>query len=315
MEQNANVKYDEDRGWGSFPGYQAHSFRHKGRLPPSIDTVLRAGVDLFAPTGSVTTEVTILRFDQYVVAHWRCSPVDFIWKRERSWSHGRGLAVFLERGSLLITSEDRRIELEAKQLAIVPPGTERVVMHADRGFEVTLFSFDVSEVDSTRLSWHHSAGGIVRQSVLGLLEAAAKRPQPSNPQSSSSLRALLRTAATALVVESRDIASHQDTDTFALVHLIVENRFHDSSFSVDGIAREAGLSRRALERRLRDSGATPGRMLRARRVQKALELKREMPGLPSSEVALRSGFASSVTMRRAIAAETSEQETNQEVTP
>ncbi|WP_374953193.1 helix-turn-helix domain-containing protein [Pseudoclavibacter sp. RFBJ3] len=63
------------------------------------------------------------------------------------------------------------------------------------------------------------------------------------------------------------------------------------------------MSRRALERRLQAGGTSAAKILRIRRVENAEALMQLRPRLSAREIALRSGFASPATMRRAVAAE------------
>ncbi|PPG39284.1 helix-turn-helix domain-containing protein [Pseudoclavibacter sp. RFBA6] len=303
MERVARAHYNEATGWSPFPGYRTQQFRIRGPLPPGVDKVLRAGVDLRAPSGTATIEASLLRFDRYLIVRGESSPIDLVWKRERASAQGRTLALFLERGSLEVASNQRKLRLEAAQIAIVPPGAGPVVLHAGEKIAGVIFSFAASELAPLQARWSHSDGGVVREGVLALLDAVTKAPAVADLQSATSLRSLLRAAAHSLLVESTHVANLRDTDTLALVRLIVENRFQVPGFSVDGIAREAGLSRRVLERRLQVGGSSAAAILRERRVQNAEALMREQPGLPAREVASQSGFSSPVTLRRALASQ------------
>ncbi|WP_374953194.1 helix-turn-helix domain-containing protein [Pseudoclavibacter sp. RFBJ3] len=151
--------------------------------------------------------------------------------------------------------------------------------------------------------WYHSSGGVVWESVRSLLEAAVQYPSSANPHSANALRSLFRAAAQALVVEATPTAQLREPDTLELVKLIVENRYQVVGFAVDDIARETGLSRRVLERRLHAVGTSPAMILRARRAERARSLTQEYPHMPTGEVAQRSGFSSPTTMRRALQGE------------
>lgn len=302
MEQVARTHYHGKSGWAQFPGYRTQQFRVRGTLPADIDTVLRAGVDLRASTSTPTIEASILRFDSYLVVRGDSSPIELAWKRERASAQKRALVLLLERGTLELASSHRTVRLEGAQIAIVPPGDEPVLLRSHEKVTGIIFSFVATELAPLQIRWHHSDGGVVRQSVLALLKAAARATPPSNPQSANSLRSLLRAAAQALLVEAVQVSNSSEDDTLGLVRLIVESRFQVPGFSVNDIAREAGLTRRVLERRLQSVGATAATVLRERRIQNALALMRDQPGLPAREIAFRSGFSSPVTMRRAVAA-------------
>ncbi|PPF84888.1 hypothetical protein C5E07_05140 [Pseudoclavibacter sp. RFBJ3] len=308
MKSVSHDLYDDEGGWSPFPGYLTQQFKVSGSLPPSIDTVLRAGVDLTASTPTVAIDASILRFDRYLVISGESSPIQVTWKRERASARERSLILFLEQGTLLVRSGQRHVRLEPSQIAIVPPGSEPVFLSTHRKIAGVMFSFDVKELEPLRPRWYHSDGGIVRDSVRTLLDTAVNAPPAPDPHSANSLRALLRAAAHALIVEATNVADLRDADTLALVQLIVENRFQVAGFGVDGIARESGLTRRVLERRLRLRGTSVAGVLRRRRIENAEALMGEEPSLSAREVALRSGFASAITMRRAIATEARREE-------
>lgn len=304
MDLTARVYYDSERGWSRFPGYRTQRFRVNGELPSSLDAVLKAGIELTAESDSVVLDAALLRFDRYVVMHGRSTPVTLTWKRERASAQARGLIVLLRAGALRISSQQRSLTLGASEAAIVPPGGEVVVLRATQPVDLVFLSFDVEEVLPLRMRWHRSDGGVVRASVQALLEAAVTAPQTSDPQAATALRSLLRAAAKAMIVQVTPVSNARDAETLDLVQLIVENRFQIAGFAVDDIVREVKLSRRVLERRLAHMGTTPAIVLRARRVMQAKVLMRQEPGLTAREVALRSGFSSPTTMKRALLAAT-----------
>ena len=76
------------------------------------------------------------------------------------------------------------------------------------------------------------------------------------------------------------------------VHSSIENNFSDQSFSVDHLAREIGISRYQLNRKLKViSGKTPSQMIRDFRLKKAFELLQMQTGT-ISEIAYQVGFSS-----------------------
>lgn len=302
MDLAARVYYDSERGWSRFPGYRTQRFRVNGELPSSLDAVLKAGIELTAESGSAVVDAALLRFDRYVVMHGRSSPVTLTWRRERTSAQTRGLVVLLRAGALRISSHQQSLTLGASEVVIVPPGTGAVVLRATEPVDLVFLSFDAEEVLPLRMRWHRSDGGVVRASIHALLEAAATAPQTSDPQAAAALRSLLRAAAKAILVQVTPVSDARDAETLDLVRLIIENRFQIAGFAVDDIVREVKLSRRVLERRLAGMGTTPAIMLRSRRVEQAQSLMRSEPGLTAREVALRSGFSSPSTMRRALLA-------------
>jgi AraC-like DNA-binding protein len=70
----------------------------------------------------------------------------------------------------------------------------------------------------------------------------------------------------------------------------VERRMGESSFTVDALARDVGLSKRQLQRRLRQAlSLSPNGFIRAMRLERAAQLLRQRAGTVS-EIAYRVGF-------------------------
>lgn len=304
MERAARAYYSEAEGWSPFPGYRTQKLRVRGTLPPAIDGVLKAGVELVATSASLAIDASILRFDRLLVVQGRTSPIDVTWKRERRSARERGLVVLVEQGTLHVVSGQRRLQTDAGQIAVIPPGGDPVLIRAAAKTAGVMFSFSANEVEPLSLRWSVSEASVVGESVRALLAAAAAdAPQTADPKTANILRALLRAAAQSLVSEATQTVNAREGDALETVRAIVENRFAVAGFAVDDIAREAGLSRRVLERRLQAFGTTPASILRNRRVAEAATLLQADPNLSKREVALRSGFASAITMRRAMLAE------------
>jgi len=76
------------------------------------------------------------------------------------------------------------------------------------------------------------------------------------------------------------------------VHSSIKKNFTDQSFSVDHLAREIGISRYQLSRKLKAiSGKSPSQLIREFRLQKAFELLQMQAGT-ISEIAYQVGFSS-----------------------
>jgi len=70
----------------------------------------------------------------------------------------------------------------------------------------------------------------------------------------------------------------------------VERRMGESSFDVDALARDVGLSKRQLQRRLKQAiSLSPNGFVRAMRLERASQLLRQRAGTVS-EIAFRVGF-------------------------
>lgn len=92
---------------------------------------------------------------------------------------------------------------------------------------------------------------------------------------------------------NRDISPYDGPDQDFLVQLQDDIHSHlaDSAYTVDNMARAVFLSRRQLERRLRDlAGITPNELLRKTRLAQARTLLEENTSLTVGEVAQRVGF-------------------------
>ena len=96
-----------------------------------------------------------------------------------------------------------------------------------------------------------------------------------------------------LVVKPADVVVSSDEEAFLQSILsVIEERLGESTFGVEVLAQEVGLSRRQLERRLREvTGQTPAELIRQMRLERASQLLKAGAG-SVSEIAYAVGYKS-----------------------
>jgi YesN/AraC family two-component response regulator len=96
-----------------------------------------------------------------------------------------------------------------------------------------------------------------------------------------------------VVVKPTDVVVDSEEEAFLKdVLAIVEDNMADSTFGVDQLAEQVGLSRRQLERRLKDTtGQTPAELIRQMRLERASQLLEARAGTVS-EIAYAVGYKS-----------------------
>jgi len=103
-----------------------------------------------------------------------------------------------------------------------------------------------------------------------------------------------------IVVKPAGIVITPDEEVFLhQVQDIIDDHLGDTSFSVDWLADEMGMSRRNLERKVKEvTGETPGALVRRFRIERASQLLRASVGTVS-EVAYTVGFGSPTQFAKA----------------
>ena len=167
----------------------------------------------------------------------------------------------------------------------------------------------------------------VKASVLGRdVVQALRRSRPVSPDTAlvraatTFLRRFGQTAAAGTSTEATDVLAqsaavgllrsvlaqqayrtHSVDDTSRSVRertlQLVERRFADPDFAVADVARELHVSRRQLYRHFADSGESLAAVIAERRLEEVRILLDARPELRLTDVAARSGFSSSATMR------------------
>lgn len=131
---------------------------------------------------------------------------------------------------------------------------------------------------------------------------AAVRGLPVTPADELAVIDLIRSA---IGHHAHDSHRMENNALFVIeaVRELIDERFSDPHFTADSIAEVLQLSRRHLYRHLESIGETPAAMISARRLRYARELLAVDDQLGLDEVASRSGFSSTATLRNRFRAE------------
>ena len=249
--------------------------------------------------------VSTIRLGTIAAARMASGPLTIAWERESAEARRKLLFVFVETGVVELRGESTRSTADNTGLCVVSPGNAPVIIEAITKARIVLFALDRSDIAPLTVDEHALEGRAgaspIYHAAFAYLCGITQLPLEPNAIEAHTLRELTRDIARSLV-RAFAANSAMNATLHARARHVLEQIYKRREIGVNDIARQLGVSRRALERAFSTSGGSVGRTLREIRAEHAVATMRQDPGRSLREIAEESGFGSVDSLRRAVEA-------------
>ncbi|PPG28631.1 hypothetical protein C5E10_13670 [Pseudoclavibacter sp. RFBG4] len=302
MTTSEQFYYRKDLAWRNLPGYETQRLRANGGIP--ADEIEAAGFKVLEGDKPTRLNLAILRFSAFVVGSVDSDSGTFVWRKAYASTRRRFLVIFVNRGMLSIGTSTADLAPVEGNVVILYPNAKPVYLKHTGRVESVVFAFDEREllpyVARQGSQFVFPGVSAVHAPAFAFLSSLSGTKKDSHPLGSNAIREVLRVLARAILVEADVARSEECSVKVNDVRALVELRFAAPDFTVQSLAAELGITRRALERVLAPTQLTPSRLLRERRAARAKHLLEANGRVSLGNVAASSGFASTEALKRAL---------------
>jgi AraC-like DNA-binding protein len=286
-------------------GFATYSWNSPHQLEPGTVSVMKSfGMFLEKQDDATQFRVRIATFDAIAAMHAVSSSMTMRWVRGTEEMRARYVIVFVNRGSVEVTSEDDSHLASSKEgsFCIIFPGRGDVTIQVEEESELLAFGFDEQEFVPLKLFpasiRHLPADSAVFRCAYIYLVGLVQSSGHVSSSSASVLKLLTREVARAIAFEAS--SDSREENFVEQSQQVIRRRFRDPDFNADVLAAELGISRRSLDRAYMHQPRSISEEIRHFRTHFAFTLLVEQEHLAARFVAADSGFKSAEVLRRSL---------------